>query len=236
MRFFRDFSVTDGHDEVMLFLHGFTGGPGAFTYLLPQLGCDAFSYTFKGHGPDYSHFHEATASQWLDGAGEVLMKLRKAYSRVYLAGYSMGGVVALLLSSRIPCDGLFLFAPAVCVSPPAACGPTRIEDVNQALLKLCDEEDLGILRFFLEADTSRESAELSLLQQKLLSSWKSPKAPAFAFFGSDDSVVPAAKAVPLCAGHGIECTLIEGCTHALLYGGAYEKTIAAFDGKLALLG
>ena len=232
MNFFSDFYIKKGSDSIFLFLHGFTGGSGAFTHLLPLIPFDVCSYTFLGHGEEYLSFHSFGAKDWLNGARNKLIELKKEYKHLYLAGYSLGGLIALILAKEINVDALFLFAPALKTNFTNEDVKGELKDVNPALLALCDEDDKRVLKYFLSESVKNEEGEIIKLQKQYLEERKSKLKNAYAYLGLKDNVVNIRETKVLLEQEGVKCNLLKECNHALLYGVGYKETIQSFKNDL----
>ena len=86
----------------VLFIHGFTGTPesiapwargvheqGGFTVHLPALA---------GHATSWQDLNSTTWHDWYDGIEEEFFELKKSCDRVFVAGFSVGGALALRLA------------------------------------------------------------------------------------------------------------------------------------------
>ncbi len=105
-----------GNDRAILLLHGFSSSPAVYRQLLPALtpAYDAIvSPTLPGHGDSIAAFSRATAFDWIAAAEEACRLLVKDYKRVDVLGFSLGGLLACHLSSRISLHHLYLLAPAL---------------------------------------------------------------------------------------------------------------------------
>ncbi|MRH43638.1 alpha/beta fold hydrolase [Aquibacillus halophilus] len=86
-----------------LCIHGFTGG----AYELDPLANYLRNYTdwqvevptLPGHG-EVLNLNEVTFRQWIDQAEVALMKLKKKCDKIYLIGFSMGGMIASYLAAK----------------------------------------------------------------------------------------------------------------------------------------
>jgi carboxylesterase len=98
-----------------LCIHGFTGAPYEVEPLAEYLTKHTdwiFSVpTLPGHGENLSlkdiHYH-----QWIEHAEAELKKLIDTCDRVYVIGFSMGGMIASLLAAKYPVDKLVLLSAA----------------------------------------------------------------------------------------------------------------------------
>lgn len=88
-----------------LLVHGYGGGPFEMEGLAAALsgaGIRARVACLPGHGDDMGNFRKYRFSDWLAHAEKELAGLMRSSDRVMLAGFSMGGVLALNLAARYP--------------------------------------------------------------------------------------------------------------------------------------
>jgi uncharacterized protein len=109
----------------MILLHGFTGSklePHRFflkiSRELESLGIASFRFDFLGSGESDGHFEDMTVLKELAEAKTILEYVRSHPSvdpdRIFVLGFSMGGLVASLLAGELPDEihKLILLAPA----------------------------------------------------------------------------------------------------------------------------
>jgi len=229
MHFFKTDCVKRGSDRVLLFVHGYTGGPGAFLPFKDYLPFDYCSLLLPGHGEEYAAFSDCSFEAWFEAVKVQITELKKSYNKVYLAGYSLGSVLSLLCSKEV--EALFLFAPAVVKAETRKIdtkSKVELKDVNPSLLALCDEEDKKILSLFLSMDTARGDRELERAREALLKDTSKLDVPCFAYVGKKDPVVPYEKALPYLEKRGIAVRLFPSSTHAILYGEGFEEVRESF--------
>lgn len=109
-----------GADTACLLLHGFTGTPWDLEPLaraLEDRGHQVLVPRLPGHGTTPRALNEVTHLDWERAAEEALLSLGHA-RRLFVAGFSMGGLLGLLLAARVPerVHALGLLAPAVRLS------------------------------------------------------------------------------------------------------------------------
>ncbi|MBI5667334.1 MAG: alpha/beta fold hydrolase [Chloroflexi bacterium] len=99
-----------------LVLHGFMASPAEIRWLchaLADAGHTVFGPRLPGHGTNH---HDMTRVRWQDWYTATLdgyHLLRSQCEQVFVAGHSMGGVLALLVGAAMPVNGLaVLAAPA----------------------------------------------------------------------------------------------------------------------------
>ena len=102
----------------VLVLHGFTGSPLSITpwaNYLNSLGYTVSAPCLPGHGSSWQQMNKTTWNDWYKAAEQELIELQKKCDRVFIAGFSMGGALALRLcqirSSEI--EGLLLLNPSI---------------------------------------------------------------------------------------------------------------------------
>jgi carboxylesterase len=101
----------------VLLLHGFTGSPWEVRPLAEALaarGYHAYAPRLPGHGTSPEALLYVTHVDW-EREAEAALATLAGFERVFVAGLSMGALLALLLAARHPdrVQGLALMAPAV---------------------------------------------------------------------------------------------------------------------------
>ncbi|MEK4496113.1 alpha/beta hydrolase [Ureibacillus sp. FSL W8-0352] len=100
----------------VLMLHGFSGGPYEVQplaeYIRNQTDWIVEVPTFCGHGETLS-LKGFKAEHWLIDAELAYKRLAKKVDKVYVIGFSMGGVIALYLGKRYPIKKIVLLSAAV---------------------------------------------------------------------------------------------------------------------------
>lgn len=71
-----------------------------------------------GHGSSAADFLTTGAEDWFRRAADAYLELAGRCARVYVAGLSMGGALAIRLAARYPVAGCLLYAPAVAINSP----------------------------------------------------------------------------------------------------------------------
>jgi carboxylesterase len=99
-----------------LLIHGFTGTPRELEGLaerLQEAGLSVHVPRLPGHGTNGRDFLQSGRRDWLRAAADAYMDLRARCDTVHLVGFSMGGLLAVLLAARFPVERLVLLAPAL---------------------------------------------------------------------------------------------------------------------------
>src|SRR5690625_4989000 len=98
-----------------LMIHGFTGGPHEVKplhdYLRKHTDWQISLPILSGHG-EALHLDEVSYDMWLKEAEEALLELKQSCDKVYVIGFSMGGMIAAYLAAHFDIDKLVLLATA----------------------------------------------------------------------------------------------------------------------------
>ncbi len=90
--------------QACLLIHGFSGSPAEMRGLgqaLARQGIRVYGVALAGHSGDPEDLLRHGWKHWLASVEEGLAKLAR-YPQVFVVGFSLGGVLALLLTSRHP--------------------------------------------------------------------------------------------------------------------------------------
>lgn len=125
----------------ILFVHGFADTPEVFQLIAPrvhaQTGATCRMMCLPGFNIPWQRQRRATLMRWLMAVHRETRLLRKTHGRVFIAGHSLGGGLALLATRHAPrlADGLILFAPLV--KPAAAWLPFISPEVGFRAASFC---------------------------------------------------------------------------------------------------
>ena len=95
----------------ILLLHGFGGTPDELTHLRDRITTEGFTVRdplLPGHGEGRAGLHRSRATVWLDGAREALTTLAEESDRIWVIGFSMGGLLAAHLAEHDAVERLVL--------------------------------------------------------------------------------------------------------------------------------
>jgi carboxylesterase len=99
-----------------LLIHGFTGAPKEMRWMgeyLHQRGYTCLGVRLAGHATDPEDMVRARWTDWTASVEDGYQFLRGVTENIFLAGLSMGGVLALLMSTRLNVRGVVsMSAPA----------------------------------------------------------------------------------------------------------------------------
>ena len=115
------FDLGGGARAAALCLHGLTGTPYEVRPLgeaLVASGIRAVGPALPGHDSTPVDLAATTCEQWVDAAREHLHELRERHERVFVAGLSMGGLVALALAAEDEVDALVVVGTPLSLSRP----------------------------------------------------------------------------------------------------------------------
>jgi|SRR5690625_3322116 len=98
-----------------LIIHGFTGGPHEVEplhdYLRKHTDWRISIPILSGHGESLE-LDKVSYDMWLKEAEEALNELKQSCKKVYVIGFSMGGMIAAYLAAHFDVDKLVLLATA----------------------------------------------------------------------------------------------------------------------------
>jgi carboxylesterase len=99
-----------------LLIHGFTGTPRDLASLGGRLQGSGLTVSvprLPGHGTNGRDFLQSGWRDWLRASVDAYADLRARCETVHVVGFSMGGIIAVLLAARFPVTRLVLLAPAL---------------------------------------------------------------------------------------------------------------------------
>lgn len=90
----------------LLFIHGFTASPSELRPVAELLhkycGCSIEALLLPGHGSSPEDLNRYHWRDWFAAVKKELMSLQGQYPRVFVAGLSLGGLLALYTGIRVP--------------------------------------------------------------------------------------------------------------------------------------
>ncbi|MFA9560006.1 alpha/beta hydrolase [Evansella sp. AB-rgal1] len=93
-----------GNSIGILLCHGFVGTPQSVEYIGKKFAAKGYTVRaprLTGHGTNPYDFETATYYDWISDLEANYYALKKTCSEIYVAGQSMGGLLALVLASKI---------------------------------------------------------------------------------------------------------------------------------------
>jgi len=107
--FFFPGNATSTHSVGCLLIHGFTGAPKEMRWMgeyLADKGFSVLGIRLAGHATRPEDMIRSNWTDWTASVEDGYNLLRGATDRIYLAGLSMGGVLSLLMSTRLNVSGI----------------------------------------------------------------------------------------------------------------------------------
>lgn len=112
------FLLEGKNNKAVLLLHGYTGAPSEMRPLgdyLHALGYTVSCVRLPGHGTSIKDLEATTATDWYCAAEAECLELLARFDSVYVAGLSMGGLLAIKLAAKLPVQKVaFISAPILC--------------------------------------------------------------------------------------------------------------------------
>lgn len=106
-----------GSETAVLFCHGFLGTPQSIHHVCQQIARNGFTVyapRLQGHGTSYQDLERYTHYDWVKDIHTAYQSLRAKHSRVFIAGQSMGGTLALHTAAFFQdAAGIALINPAI---------------------------------------------------------------------------------------------------------------------------
>jgi len=85
----------------VLMIHGFTGSPASikpWALSLHEKGLSVAVPILAGHGTHWSDLNKVNWQDWYESVEKEFLELKKSCDQIFVAGFSMGGALALRLS------------------------------------------------------------------------------------------------------------------------------------------
>jgi carboxylesterase len=107
-----------GNQIAILMIHGFSGSPASIRPWAEGLNVAGYTVSaprLPGHGTSWTEMNETTWIDWYREVEKTFENLQRNYSRIFLAGFSMGGALALHLAANRgrEIEGLILVNPSI---------------------------------------------------------------------------------------------------------------------------
>ena len=102
--------------KAVLLLHGYGGKSTNWLYAAEKINenleIPVYIPRLPGHATNISDFLNSNADQWLRKAVDSYLELNTKFQEIYVAGLSMGGLLAALVAAQFKVKKLSLVAPA----------------------------------------------------------------------------------------------------------------------------
>ena len=188
--------------EAVLLIHGYTGTPRDMDYLADRLAESGRAVSIPrlpGAATDMDDLSRTTRHMWKRHVLGSWQDLKSRYDEVSVVGYSMGGVLALDLASRVKLERVTVLAPALLVSNPVVRFTPLIAPFHRILPEVKtgwkpeeddDETTLEQGRRYWTRRDPRSLAQLRYLQIAARRRLKHLTTPVMAIVSSSDPTVP----------------------------------------------
>jgi len=103
------FLLGDSSKPACLLIHGFTGTPKEMRWMgefLNQQGYTCLGIRLAGHATDPEDMIRSRWTDWVASVEDGYQLLRGVNANIFLVGLSMGGILALLMSTRLSVKGV----------------------------------------------------------------------------------------------------------------------------------
>lgn len=101
------FFLPGSRDTGVLLVHGYTGSPAEMrllgNYLHDRGGYTVLGVRLAGHGTTVEELEQTVWQEWYKAVEEGVWELHKICRHIYLAGQSMGGLLAIKAAAELPC-------------------------------------------------------------------------------------------------------------------------------------
>lgn len=144
-------------------IHGFTGSPyemRPFAERLASRGVYVDVPLLPGHGTSVEDMSRTSFPDWVAGAEAAYLGLAARHRRTFVLGFSMGGLIALMLASRRHVDGLVVVS-----------APLRIRDPRAPFLPL-----IALVRKYEPPAPPASPAEMGVEERRTVSYSQKPVA------------------------------------------------------------
>ena len=90
-----------GNQIGVLLVHGFTGSPASLAPWADYLAQQGFTVSLprlRGHGTTWQELNHSNWEEWYEDLSRAFTELKKQCTKVFIAGFSVGGALALRLA------------------------------------------------------------------------------------------------------------------------------------------
>lgn len=182
----------------VLFIHGFTGGPFEVAplrqFLKTRTDWTLAAPVLPGHDLEQG-LEKGSAASWLMAAELELQRLMRETDRVFLIGFSMGGLIAMYLALRYPVGKLVLLsAAAKYISPRILVEDARIMLKSSISHHYPKDSFYHLYNYKLTHTPIRSALEFLRIVRLVRPYHRDVKVPVCIVQGEKDGIVPASTA------------------------------------------
>ncbi|WP_449538584.1 alpha/beta hydrolase [Ferdinandcohnia sp. Marseille-Q9671] len=222
-----------------LFIHGFTGAPYEVEplaeYIRTKTDWIVKTPTLPGHG-ETLHLKGVRHSEWISYAEKELVSLLDTCEKVYVIGFSMGGLIAGYLATRYPVQKLVLLSAAAYYINPKQLVADVKGMIREGLGRTLNQNELFLRYKKKIVDTPLSATiEFRKLVKKIRPQLHQIHTPTLIVQGECDGIVPVKSAHYLYNVIGSsekELVLLPCAKHHVCYGEDQEKLINEVDSFL----
>jgi len=177
-----------------LLIHGFTGSPFELEPLAERLrgqGHTVVVPTLAGHCGSRLEMERSTWLDWVQSAEKELIELIKSHGSVHLVGFSMGGLIAALLSTKYKARvrSLTMLSAPIYTLNPRQLYKRIAEAIQQSMRSRSPHEDISRYLAKFKATPVRSLAHFRRLVQTVKPKIASVEAPLLVIQGLLDELV-----------------------------------------------
>lgn len=182
----------------VLCIHGFTGGPFEVQpfadYIEKETDWIVKIPTLPGHGETLD-LKNRSAETWMMEAELALRELKKQAERVFIVGFSMGGLIAMYLAMRYKIDRLVLLSAAVkYISPVQLLEEIQSVAWDAVKGRLAENAFYHLYEYKLTKTPLRSTFEFLRVVKMVEPYYKLIDVPVFIVQGKKDGIVPVSAA------------------------------------------
>ncbi|MFA9559548.1 alpha/beta hydrolase [Evansella sp. AB-rgal1] len=179
-----------------LCLHGFTGTPSemeAITSHLTKKQWLVYSPTLPGHGTK-DGLRGVTYKHWIYAAKVAVEELLHRCEKVYVIGFSMGGMIASFIAANYPVERLVLIsASAYYLNPKQIFQEAKGWVLEGLRGELVDDHMYSFYRQKIKDTPLLATKEFALMIRQLRKHLRNVRIPTLIIQGENDGLVPARK-------------------------------------------
>ena len=112
-----EFNLPGSGDVGVLLIHGYTGSPAEMRllgdYINEKGGYTVLGVRLAGHGTTVEELEQTVWQDWYEAVEEGIRQMIQKCPRIYVAGQSMGGLLAIKAAAELPVEKVALLATPV---------------------------------------------------------------------------------------------------------------------------